>query len=715
MRRTQRVLVSVFATTLTASFASLIWSYDARRRGLAEGDLASVLGVTLALASLASGFWAVIAPRREADREQPLSMSVDALVRRIRQQWEVAEDLHRLNDDFALSVAWCSETAGLADDLTTVRKMAASWGTLLNAPPRTATPAEGDELAGEGSELAQILRERIPTGRLVILGEAGSGKTVLVERLLYGLLEQRSADDAVHVRIPLGSWPLDGPDLDTWMAKYLIGIEPDLKDLAPRRYGKRVRRADVLLREGLVVPVLDGFDELQITARREVLRKINSAMRARRPIILASRPEAYRAAVEMPGDTRAQLLSGAAGIELLPVTADRAETYLRQKGGDWDDLCRHLGTDDAVGVALRSPLTLFLCRTVYERTDHPAPPTASELCDARRFPDAVAIRSHLFASFIPAVYRETRAGRRPPWPVVKAERSLRFLARRRHDTESVLGSGADLTWWRLHHLAPRTRRRLAWTISLLIASLWLPTSLHQPTGIPIALYSSLFIIGIIQLFIRQVRLERTPKAGLGWHWRWVPIPAAIGAAMGFTMAETHVQAGDVEFGPVPYFLFSLLFALIGAAVCGWRPRKADLDRPVTPPFLLRQDRRTFLTYSLTWAFVVTVVFFSILAPSVWASLPLLDRVGYGAFLAALAQALLFTVVLGLGIGVGAAFHQTACGTFALACLWYGLRGRTPFRLLVFLDDAHHRGVLRQVGGSYEFRHVELQRHLAAVT
>ncbi|MGW0886143.1 hypothetical protein [Streptomyces sp. NPDC002671] len=33
--------------------------------------------------------------------------------------------------------------------------------------------------------------------------------------------------------------------------------------------------------------------------------------------------------------------------------------------------------------------------------------------------------------------------------------------------------------------------------------------------------------------------------------------------------------------------------------------------------------------------------------------------------------------------------------------------------MTFLRDAHeHRGVLRQVGAVYEFRHLDLQRHLA---
>jgi hypothetical protein len=35
----------------------------------------------------------------------------------------------------------------------------------------------------------------------------------------------------------------------------------------------------------------------------------------------------------------------------------------------------------------------------------------------------------------------------------------------------------------------------------------------------------------------------------------------------------------------------------------------------------------------------------------------------------------------------------------------------PWRLMAFLADAHRRGVLRQVGSVYQFRHIELQRRL----
>ena len=48
----------------------------------------------------------------------------------------------------------------------------------------------------------------------------------------------------------------------------------------------------------------------------------------------------------------------------------------------------------------------------------------------------------------------------------------------------------------------------------------------------------------------------------------------------------------------------------------------------------------------------------------------------------------------------------------IARVWLALRRRLPLRLTGFLADAHRRGVLRQVGAVYQFRHIELQHRLA---
>ncbi|CAK7287034.1 hypothetical protein SGPA1_41294 [Streptomyces misionensis JCM 4497] len=41
-----------------------------------------------------------------------------------------------------------------------------------------------------------------------------------------------------------------------------------------------------------------------------------------------------------------------------------------------------------------------------------------------------------------------------------------------------------------------------------------------------------------------------------------------------------------------------------------------------------------------------------------------------------------------------------------------MTGRLPWAVAAFLDDAYQRGVLRQAGAVYQFRHARLQSRLA---
>jgi hypothetical protein len=50
--------------------------------------------------------------------------------------------------------------------------------------------------------------------------------------------------------------------------------------------------------------------------------------------------------------------------------------------------------------------------------------------------------------------------------------------------------------------------------------------------------------------------------------------------------------------------------------------------------------------------------------------------------------------------------------YLLARSWLATRHRLPWPLMNFLADAHRRGVFRQAGAVYQFRHIELQHRLA---
>jgi hypothetical protein len=68
---------------------------------------------------------------------------------------------------------------------------------------------------------------------------------------------------------------------------------------------------------------------------------------------------------------------------------------------------------------------------------------------------------------------------------------------------------------------------------------------------------------------------------------------------------------------------------------------------------------------------------------------------------------LFIAGAAISMGLNAWGHW-----LVLARLWLPLRGRVPWAVMAFLEDAHRRGALRQAGAVYQLRHARLQDHLA---
>jgi hypothetical protein len=69
------------------------------------------------------------------------------------------------------------------------------------------------------------------------------------------------------------------------------------------------------------------------------------------------------------------------------------------------------------------------------------------------------------------------------------------------------------------------------------------------------------------------------------------------------------------------------------------------------------------------------------------------------------------VVAGVGLVVLNSV-RAAWTAYGIARIWLALGHRLPWSLMGFLEDAHKRGVLRQAGAVYQFRHIELQHRLA---
>ncbi|MGB3444695.1 MAG: NACHT domain-containing protein [Actinophytocola sp.] len=287
--------------------------------------------------------------------------------------------------------------------------------------------------------------------RVVVLGEAGTGKTTLAVLFMRALLTDLPDDEPVPVMVPLSDWDPDLTDLHEWLAGR---IERDFPALKAGEYGPDVARAMVEQRR--VLPVLDGMDELPDPVRPRVISALSAQTRDDR-LILTCRTQAYRDAVL---DDQGGVLTAAAVIETMRLTSQDAAAYLRsclpsRPAAPWERVVTALENPRRAGAgsltdALDTPLALWLFRTVYVETGR----DPTELADAVRYPTPDAISAHLMENLVPAAVATNR-----PLP----DASHPFRPRRAWDPHDMRRLGRlahamsraetrDIAWWRLPHL-----------------------------------------------------------------------------------------------------------------------------------------------------------------------------------------------------------------------------------------------------------------------
>lgn len=180
-------------------------------------------------------------------------------------------------------------------------------------------------------------------------------------------------------------------------------------------------------------------------------------------------------------------------------------------------------------------------------------------------------------------------------------------------------------------------------------------------------------------------------------WRRPLAPVPWLAALAFVWWEAHVHHETplaMLRSPAGWpVLLWLGLTLAGQAAQSLKT-PIEVAAKADPVGLLRADRRAYLAARITVAAISAVTVW------LWAGgvFAIADGTGYALDLA---------VVLLLG-GTATAWVCYVDARLRLAAL-----RRLPWRTTSFLDDAHRRGVLRQTGAVYQFRHIRLQQQLAA--
>ncbi|GAA0650492.1 NACHT domain-containing protein [Kutzneria viridogrisea] len=546
-------------------------------------------------------------------------------------------------------------------------------------------PAAPDQLSGSVDAVVPWFRA-LPGRRVVVLGPAGSGKSSLALLLALGLLEDFGPHDQLPVLLPLGSWN-PRVDLRTWITQRLREDYPALRNT--ELYGSYA--AELLVDQRRVLPVLDAFDEIPANLRVAALQGINKAVPPATPLVLTSRPTAYGSAVSRVGPLR-----NASVIELDPVEQDALATVLRGSStrvaaSRWEPLLLHLrhDPDGPLAETLSSPLMVWLARTRY--ADVATNPT--ELLDPGRFPNRASIEEFLLDGLVTAVFPSladegARTDHLPAtsdmWEPEQARRWLVFLATRMQHRE--------LPWWELRRLVHRY-----WLTVLGAVSLGLMTALS--VGLMVALVNRLTVLSTATV---TGSIAGT-LATAGTLFSTTSRGRAASASVRFGAARSMLVVSLIS-GTAVGLVFGALFGADPGLISGLSVAIATALRfSLGSPVELSRPPSAEATMSRDRALVGLVV--------------LVFGIGVGS-----AAALLFgagrTGMVWLGFSAGAllGFVLSAMSRnwwwFSVARAWLAMRGRLPYRLLEFLEDAHQLGVLRQVGARYQFRHARVQEHLA---
>ncbi|WP_369268742.1 NACHT domain-containing NTPase [Streptomyces sp. R11] len=667
-------------------------------------------GVVLGLPAVYLAWAAFRADRAEASALDEDTAAVE-LAKAVTNWLNEEARFRRIYESQPLPVVWRAADEDLIEDWPDVAGLARSWpGGGPGDQAHWARDAAG--LSGQDAEIGDVFLKKVPTRRLVILGEPGGGKSVLLVRLLADLMGRRSDGDPVPVLFSLASWNPRHP-LKDWLAEQLRREYERLSDTAPTlltppREGPG-DLAQALVDHGRILPLLDGFDELPPALHPVALKALSRELPIDQPLVLASRTAVYRAAVALNPDT-GMSVNGAAAIQLLPVEPPHAAAYLRRNGDgraghQWDMVIARLGTDTPVGQALSTPLGLFLARTIYaprpQAASVPEPPHPNELCDITAFPTRAAVYTRLFDAFIPAAYGPDH--RRPPrWSAGQAQQALAVLARH---LEAHRGGSTDLAWWELGMTVPTVPQYLT---AALVTGLFGAVTVGLVVGISFGLVLGLvgmLVAGLVAACASPYGLDsalpgqypsRRYRSGL-----MLGLMAALVAALlvyGFAGGRAAQYAGLIA--------GAAFWSMAGDLTLG----RVDLAERVGPGTVMAQDRRNLFQIVLVYplGFGLLGVFLCGLT----SPFPGIPAFGIGGGLAV-------GLTAGFAYGVAAGYRETAWAAFAVTTTCLTVLNRLPWSLMgpwslmAFLQDAHeHRGVLRQVGTVYQFRHIDLQRHLA---
>lgn len=517
--------------------------------------------------------------------------------------------------------------------------------------------------------------------RLVILGEPGSGKTVLLLQLAKKLIADAQKDNLKPIPVIL--------TLSSWAAKQLP-FEAWLKGEVGKTYGLSTKIVNNLVEGEQLTYLLDGLDEVAEAHREDCFKAIKQFVEQERRVdyVVCCRKQEF-----LHISTQ---LSVAGEIVIQPLTQSQIEEYL--KGHEWDGL-RLIRADNAV-IRGFSQIPFMLNTLAFVTRGKSK---YSLILDISTFETEALLRDHFLDSYVSLRMHQHVSNRYTN--LLKTRTYLKWLAQQlaKHEETDFYIENLQPMW-----LVSRKRYQNYYRA----VRFGIPSFFFLLFGSVFSLRGGLafgLIVGIMSALITSAVIDRQVKRSDSQmidlydrlHW-WLNRRLIL-----YILRNTSFKS-ELGYPFLKLMIWMSLFVLLA---------------------LLPTPKVAFQTKleALLMGLLLSIFLGLSLGGTERLNTPVLRRHPNAAFRNSLSNYLVASLFIALpflllnnplGITIGAAFGLHFGGYAVLQHMWlrYFLwrEGHIPlWRYDKFLDYMAKLVILRKVGGGYRFVHDYLRQYLAS--
>lgn len=533
-------------------------------------------------------------------------------------------------------------------------------------------PDQPEQMLSLHTSIAQAYE--LAQQELLILGEPGAGKSTLLVELAHYLVERAEQDETrpLPILLPLSTWAVRRPPLDEWLSEELAR----LYDISPRLSQQYIQAE-------LVLPLLDGLDEMEEAARPGCVAAINTYHRNHlQPLVVCSRTGEYEAA------TRHERIALHTAVVIQPFSYEEVDAHLEQLGKPLAGLRAALRKNPVLRELATTPLILQALTLTYHGT------SVREL--SRK---AAELRKQIWDDYVQHMISRKGDAQRYPFPITNAW--LHWLAQEMRSHNQTIFS--------LEELQPDwlpTRQRVAYrgsvglcyglAFGLVIFGIpaGMPGGLHF--GLVLGVLAGLFFWLLVSMLLGSNQTIQLVEV-LSWSWQKVKLQLLAGLFVGSLIGLYGGLLRGLFAGLFAGLSAGLYTGLLSGLFVGLSQQRL-IDRLMLSPNegIRRSAKNGLLVGSI--AGLPIGLFFGLFFGLFVGPL--------GGLFVGLALGLLAGVTIGLLNGLDAALQHY------ILRFWLWRTHTFPWKAVSFLDDATARILLRRVDGGYSFIHRLLLDHFA---